>query len=168
MLRTHAGTRTAAAVAAAPDLVERRHRALRKAARRIGPAAAPDDYHRLRIAGKRFRYALEFVADVYPGETQKLVKRTVALQDLLGEHQDADVATARLRGLAAERGDELGSATVFAMGEIAERYRQGMTDIRGRTAAAFAKVHGEEWKELRRRMEDTRPPPAPPPPTTPA
>jgi CHAD domain-containing protein len=163
LLRTRTGSRTPPALAAAPDLVERRHRALRKAARRTGPGAEPAAYHRTRIAGKRFRYALEFVADVYPGATKELVRRTVALQDLLGAYQDGDVAIERLRRLAAERGRELGPATVFAMGEVAERYRQEMEVARGRADATFARLEGKAWKRLRRHMEAGRPPVAPPP-----
>src|SRR5262249_25653201 len=57
MLRSRTGTRPPAARAVIPDLVGRRYRALRKAARRLDGEAVPDDYHRTRIAGKRFRYA---------------------------------------------------------------------------------------------------------------
>ena len=156
LLRTRTGARTPSALVAAPELVERRHRALRKAARRIGPDAEPEVYHRLRIVGKRFRYALEFLADVYPGATKPLVRRTTSLQDLLGGYQDADVAIGRLRRLADERGTELGPATVFAMGEIAERYRSGMDDLRGRAAPAVARLQGKRWKELRKRLEADR------------
>jgi CHAD domain-containing protein len=158
MLRSRSGTRTGAALAAAPDLVEGRHRALHKAARRIGPAAEPAAYHRMRIAGKRFRYALEFLSDLYPGETKRVVRRTVALQDLLGAYQDADVAIRRLRGMAAERGRELGPATVFAMGEIAERYRSQMDGIRDQVGDAYARLRGRAWKRLLKRMEAERPP----------
>jgi triphosphatase len=164
MLRSRSGTRTAPALAVAPDLVERRRRALRKAWRRIGDDAEPGAYHRLRIAGKRFRYALEFLSDVYPGETKRIVTRTVSLQDLLGAYQDADVAIGRLRQLAEERGAELGPATVFAMGEIAERYRLQMEESRGQVAATYERLRGKAWKRLRERMEATRPatPLAPP------
>jgi CHAD domain-containing protein len=141
----------------APELVERRHRALRKAARRITARAPADDYHRLRIAGKRFRYALEFVADVYPGATERLVKRMAGLQDVLGAHQDADVAVARLRALAAERSAELGPATVFAMGEVAERYGQSMPGLRSDARRQFAAVEGKEWNRLREVLEAARP-----------
>jgi triphosphatase len=157
LLRNRLGVRTPPALALAPDLVERRQESMRKAARKLGPGAPAAAYHRLRIAGKRFRYALEFLADVYPGETEPVVKRTVALQDLLGEHQDADVGALRLRRLAAERGDELGPQTVFAMGEIAARYRHAMADLQSRAPAAFARVDGKEWKRLRRVLEDARP-----------
>ena len=157
LLRTRRGVRTPPALALAPELVERRQASMRKAARKIGKGAPPAAYHRLRIAGKRFRYALEFLADLYPGATDALVKRTVALQDLLGEHQDADVGALRLRRLAAERGAELGPQTVFAMGEIAERYQHAMAGMQSRAPAAFARVDGKEWRRLRRVLEDARP-----------
>jgi CHAD domain-containing protein len=141
----------------APTLLEARHRAVRKAGRRVTPDAPAANYHRLRIAGKRFRYALEFLADVYPGATGRVVRRTVALQDLLGAFQDADVAIARLRALADERGVELGPRTVFAMGEIAERYRHSMDDVRKEADAAVADVGGKAWRRLRKRLEADRP-----------
>jgi CHAD domain-containing protein len=157
MLRSRAGSRTPAARDAVPDLVERRYGSLRKAARRLENRAKPEDYHRARIAGKRFRYALEFVADVYPGSTARVVRRTVALQDLLGAYQDGHVATERLRGLAAERGMELGPSTVFAMGEIAERYRPEMEEVRLRVPPTLARLRGKAWRRLRTRMEAERP-----------
>jgi CHAD domain-containing protein len=158
MLRSRSGARTAAALEAAPALVDGRHTALTKAKKRIGPTAVPADYHRLRIACKRFRYALEFLADVYPDETTRLVKRCVALQDILGAYQDAQVAVTRLRALAA-RSSELGPDTVFAMGEIAERYRAGMGEIRDQVTAAYKPLVGKPWKQLRKQMEATRPQP---------
>jgi CHAD domain-containing protein len=157
MLRSRTGTRTPAARAVIPELVGRRYRSLRKAASRLDGDAEPDAYHRTRIAGKRFRYALEFVADVYPGATSRVVRRTVALQDLLGAYQDGFVATDRLRRVAAERGDELGPSTVFAMGETAERYRREMEEARERVPQALGRLRGKTWKQLRSRMEAERP-----------
>jgi CHAD domain-containing protein len=169
MLRTRTGTRTEPARAAAPNLVEARHRALRKAMRRVRSNPVPASYHRLRIAGKRFRYAIEFVSDVYPGEAKPLVRRSVELQDLLGAHQDAYVAIEHLRALAETRGSELGPGTVFAMGELAQRYRSAAANGRGRVPAAYAKLEGKAWKGFRKRLEAERPVPssasddAPPP-----
>ena len=158
MLRSRTGARTPAGLAAAPDLVERRHRALRKAMKRIDENAEPAAYHRLRIASKRFRYALEFLSDLYPGETKPIVNRTVELQDLLGEYQDADVAIARLRELAAARGAELGPEAVFAMGEIAERYRARMDATRDQVPSTHARLTGRVWKQLLEQLEAARPP----------
>jgi hypothetical protein len=83
---------------------------------------------------------------------------------VLGLHQDADVAIERLRRLAVERSGELDSTTVFAMGEIAERYRQSMAGLRSRFPRAYRRLSGRRWRELRRVLEERRPaPPAPPP-----
>lgn len=157
MLRSRSGSRTDAALSAAPDLVEGRHRALRKAMRRARRDGEADSYHRLRIVAKRFRYALEFLADVYPGETRQVVRRTVALQDTLGAYQDATVAVARLRELTAEHGDALGTGTVFAMGEIAERYRRGMDRALGDVGRRYRELEAKPWRQLQRRMEEARP-----------
>jgi CHAD domain-containing protein len=171
MLRTRTGSRTPAARAVAPDLIEGRHRGLRKARKRIGDGTNPEAYHRLRIVGKRFRYALEFLSDVYPGETKPLIRRTVELQDLLGDYQDGQVAIDRLRELATHRAEDLGPEAVFAMGEVAQRYRGGMADIGERTERAYARVSGKQWKGLRKTLEGARPdapaPAAQPPPPEP-
>jgi CHAD domain-containing protein len=53
--------------------------------------------HALRIACKWLRYTLEFFQEVLGPETRALVKEVVALQDHLGELQDAVVASGLLR-----------------------------------------------------------------------
>jgi triphosphatase len=143
--------------AAAPELIESRFRRFRKAARRIEPHSPSSDYHRVRIRAKRLRYALEFLADLYPANTRPMIKRLVAVQDLLGLHQDADVAIERLRRIVAERGEALPAATVFAMGEIAERYSRSGAELRAQFSSAYARVKGKRWKALRREIEEQRP-----------
>jgi len=159
MLRSRSGARTAPARAVAPDLVEARHRALRKAKRQIGPDSDAAAFHRLRIATKRYRYALEFLSDVYPGETKRLIRRSVTLQDVLGAHQDAHVAITRLRDLAGNRGAELGPEAVFAMGEIAGRYSTSMDEMRINVPRIYARLGGKAWKRFHRRIEAQRPGP---------
>ena len=70
-----------------------------KAARRARRSGVATDFHRLRIRGKRLRYALEFVSEVYAGQTTRYVRRVVQLQDALGLMQDAQVAAARLHSV---------------------------------------------------------------------
>ena len=159
MLRSRSGARTAPARAVAPDLVEARHRALRKAKRQIGPDSDAAAFHRLRIATKRYRYALEFLSDVYPGETKRLIRRSVTLQDVLGAHQDAHVAITRLRDLAGNRGAELGPEAVFAMGEIAGRYSTSMDEVRINVPRIYARLGGKAWKRFHRRIEAQKPGP---------
>ena len=146
--------------ALAPDLIESRFRSVRKGGVRIGPASPATDYHRLRIRCKRLRYALEFLSDLYPGATRPLMRRLVTVQDVLGLHQDADVAIERLRHLAVSSSDDLDPGTIFAMGEVAERYRQSMIDLRAQFPAAYAQLSGKQWKAFQRLLERERPTPA--------
>ena len=53
--------------------------------------------HALRIACKRLRYTLEFFEEVLGPATKTLIKEIVALQDHLGDLQDAVVASGILR-----------------------------------------------------------------------
>jgi CHAD domain-containing protein len=53
--------------------------------------------HALRIACKRLRYALEFFGEVLGPDSKSVVKEIVAMQDHLGDLQDAVVASAILR-----------------------------------------------------------------------
>ena len=156
---TRSGPGSLPALAAAPDLIDARWAAVRKAAKRLGSSATPDDYHRLRIRCKRFRYALEFLTDVYAGRARPVLKQLVSLQDILGLHQDAVVAIERLRALTADRGAELTPETIFAMGEIAERYRESAVELRARVPAAYRRVSGKRWTSFRHHIDALRPAP---------
>jgi CHAD domain-containing protein len=164
LLRSARGRRSGPASlparAVAPDLIEERFRALCKAAERIDGGSLAAEYHRVRIQGKRLRYALEFLADLYPGRTRPLIKRVVVLQDILGLHQDADVAIERLRRLAGEHGSELHPETIFAMGEIAERYRRSALELRARFPKEYARATGKRWKTFAKLIEGGRRAPA--------
>lgn len=170
---SRSGNAARPARAIAPDLIENSFRSFRKAGDRIRPGSPAAHYHRLRTRGKRARYTVEFLGDLYPGRTEPLVKALTSLQDILGLHQDADVAIGRLRRLAAQE-DALRPETIFAMGEIAERYRQSMIDLRARFPKAYRQVSGRRWKALRKAIEAKRPPsvvgspPSPPPDEMPA
>ena len=50
----------------APDLIEDRFRLFLKAAAQIRPESQAWEYHRPRARGKRARYTIEFLADLYP------------------------------------------------------------------------------------------------------
>lgn len=159
---SRSGPASRPALAVAPDLIEARWRSVRKGAKRIGPESPPTAYHRLRIRCKRLRYALEFLNDLYDGEARPLIKRLIVVQDLLGLHQDADVAIERLRRLAAGRGAELGSETVFTMGEVAGRYRQSMVELRAQFPPKYKRIRGKAWRSFRTLIEHRRPPTGPP------
>ena len=62
--------------------------------------SSPADLHRLRIAGKRVRYAMEVFADCYaPPFRDQVYPAVERAQQLLGTIQDGHVGTARLAAL---------------------------------------------------------------------
>lgn len=73
---------------------------VRRLGRALNASSRPTALHKLRIKSKRLRYELEFFAEAFPqlAATANVCK---AMQDLLGEHQDAYTANARLRRYAA-------------------------------------------------------------------
>jgi CHAD domain-containing protein len=62
------------------------------------PDVPVERLHQLRIAAKRLRYALEFFREVLTTESETLIKELKALQDHLGDLQDAVVASDLVRG----------------------------------------------------------------------
>lgn len=153
---SYSAAASALAVAMVPDLVQARHRSAVKAAKRARRSGAPDDFHQLRIRCKRLRYALEFVSEVYEGHTANMVSRVVRLQDGLGFMQDARVAATRLRELATADATGLSPATVFAMGGVAERYRQEAERVRRVLPRHLRDLKGPHWQKMRALMESKR------------
>jgi CHAD domain-containing protein len=102
------------------ELAQREFRRLHKIAERLGPDASDDDLHRMRIAGKRARYSAELAESEVGKPARKVVARAKALQDVLGTHQDAIVAEARLRELL---GNASSAGAAFAAGRLVERER---------------------------------------------
>lgn len=144
----------APAVAVAPDLLDARHSSVTKAAKLAKTSSDPDDFHALRIRGKRLRYALEFFSDVYEGRTAAMIRRVVKLQDSLGLMQDARVAVERLRELATDPGNSLSLSAVFVMGGIAERYRRDVAEIMKYLPKHLKGLKGSRWRKLRAVMEE--------------
>ena len=151
------------AVEAVPALIVGRYREVRQAGDELADGSPPEAYHALRIRGKRLRYVLEFVGDIYGEPATELARSVVALQDVLGLHQDAIVAMAQLRTLIETHGRHLPPATIFAMGEIAERYARQAADCRRRLPEVYARVRGRPWKRLRQAMKARQQPEAPAP-----
>jgi CHAD domain-containing protein len=140
-------------LAAAPGLVEKRYRRVRRRGDAISPPSPPAQYHALRIDAKKLRYALEFVAPVYGKPALDFIARVTALQDVLGLHQDAEVAVTMLEDMASQSGRRLGPNALLAMGAVAERYRQHAVELRAQFPKVYRPLAGEEWRRLQRTME---------------
>ncbi|MGH3837367.1 MAG: CHAD domain-containing protein, partial [Pseudonocardiaceae bacterium] len=96
--------------------------------------------HALRIQGKRLRYTGELAATSGRKPVRELVESTVALQDVLGEHQDACVAQHRVRQLLDDLGDVVDFDVVFAAGRLVEREEVNRVATRQAWLAAWQQV----------------------------
>ncbi len=144
------------AVVAVPELLAKRYRSFRKAGRRATKSSTADELHAFRIRSKRLRYALEFVAPLYPAPSRTMILRLSRLQDVLGEINDAEVAIVHLRSLRGETGRKLPPDALFAMGRVAERHGHKAARLRRSLPGAFAAIEGKRWKQLKRQMERRR------------
>jgi len=116
-------------------------RALR-AGQRITTASPAADLHELRKDCKELRYLVELFGSLHDPELRwQAIRELKALQDCLGEFQDAEVQRNEIRAFAdqmlAQRSAP--AATLLAMGEIAaglaRRQRQARADFDSRFAA---------------------------------
>jgi inorganic triphosphatase YgiF len=121
----------------------------RKAAKRLDESSSPEAFHDVRKKGKRLRYTLESV--------QKLVKPLKALQDDLGDHQDAVVAAAYLRELGTTTGEaRVQRGVAFTMGVYAERCTREAKDLRSVVpdSKPFRTLtKGKKWKTFEKVLE---------------
>jgi CHAD domain-containing protein len=118
-------------------LARSEYRRLSKIAERLGPGSSDDELHRARIAGKRARYTAELAEAEMGKPARRFIERAKELQDVLGAHQDAIVAEARLRGLLAEAP---GSGAAFAAGRLVERERARRREARAELPKAWRKL----------------------------
>jgi CHAD domain-containing protein len=98
--------------------------------------------HDLRKRCKELRYLVEMFGSLHdPAQRWQAVRELKALQDCLGEFQDAEVQRAEIRAFAAQMlaDGSAPAATLLAMGEVAAgqalRQRKARSDFDGRFAA---------------------------------
>jgi CHAD domain-containing protein len=146
--------------AAAPALISDRYRKWRKAAKRLDETSSPEAFHDLRKKGKRLRYTLEFVSEVYGKPVQKRIKLLKALQDDLGDHQDAVVAAAYLRELGTTTSQSrVPRGVAFTMGVYAERCTGEAKDLRSNVSGSkpfLTLAKGKKWKKFEKVLESQR------------
>jgi CHAD domain-containing protein len=85
--------------------------------KRLGVDPTDAELHEIRKRAKRARYAAELAAGALHEDAEPLAHRLAALQDVLGELQDAVVADDRLTTLVRE--DRLSAQAAFAAGKLA-------------------------------------------------
>ena len=120
--------------------IARAHDILLERGRLIGPDSPAEQVHDLRKDAKKLRYLMECFGSLFPsGARKKYVMRLKALQDNLGEHQDAEVHVHMLRAVARELHETgVSSETMVAIGQLTERLDQQRHAARLEFAERFA------------------------------
>lgn len=120
------------------ELVRTPWRKLRRAVEALGDDPPDTALHGVRIRAKRCRYAAEAVAPAVGKEARRFARAVEALQELLGEHQDAVVAARWLRTHAADGGGRVERA--FAAGELAALEDVAARESRAQWPAVWAEA----------------------------
>lgn len=102
--------------------------------RAAGNHTPAEQLHQARKAGKRARYAAEAAAPALGKRASKIAKRASRLQTLLGEHQDAIVATELLRRIADQVADEGENAFTYGI-LVADQRRIAATSAQAARAS---------------------------------
>lgn len=106
-----------------PALVDRDWNRLKKRARRLEAESPDTDFHEVRKRAKRARYASEAVSialdPAAAKRAAKFARLATAVQDVLGEHQDAVVACQEIRRAVEAHPDE--GPFNFAAGRLFEK-----------------------------------------------
>lgn len=148
-LRAPAATTAAGAAIAgvvAMDLIRRQARRVFKRAEALDQKSTPDDYHRVRVAGKRLRYLLDAFESLYGPAAREYCKTLSKMQDVLGEFHDASVREQRFSELVTRTA--FPAATAFAIGRIVERDAGAFDDCRRKFDKAYRRVRRRRWREL--------------------
>ncbi|GAB3404142.1 CYTH and CHAD domain-containing protein [Flindersiella endophytica] len=123
---------------ALPPLAKRAWRKLDQAVRRLGPEAPDEVWHAARISAKRARYVVDGCATALGKPAAKLASRLASVTDVLGEHQDAVVATHTLVRLATA--GRVPARTAYWLGVLAAHERGLALAARERFAGVWAEA----------------------------
>jgi CHAD domain-containing protein len=119
--------------------IRRAHGAMVDRGRSITPATPADTVHELRKDAKKLRYLIECFGGLYDKAPRTaFVGRLKALQDTLGEHQDAEVHAHALRTIADDPRLRWSADTLLAIGQLIERLEQRRLASRNALAERFA------------------------------
>src|SRR5689334_11048690 len=119
--------------------VRREHRRARKIVRTLPGRPTDAQLHALRRAVRNGRYAAELAAAGGDRKARRYAKRAKALQGVLGEHQDAVVATAMLAAVDRELSRPAAHDACAALAEIQAERR---TAARDRVAKGWKRLEG--------------------------
>jgi len=118
-------------------IFRREAKRMRRTFAALGEDPEDDALHASRIAVKRARYAADLAAHELGRPGAKFVAAAKQLQDILGDHQDAVVAQARIRDWVATTVDP---ASEFAAGRLVQLERDRMAEMRSAWPGAWERL----------------------------
>jgi inorganic triphosphatase YgiF len=134
---------------ALPPLVRKAWKRLAKRAKTVLddeselPGGAPDDeWHQVRIAAKRARYAGEAVAPVLGRDAERFARQMEKVTEILGEHQDAADAGVAIQDMAANAD----APASFTLGVLYAAERDRVASTRREFATLWPKVSRRKWR----------------------
>lgn len=122
---------------ALPRLVWREWKVLRRRVSHLDRGSPSSDYHRVRVAAKRCRYLAEACMPVFGTPAKRFADATQAVHEVLGEHQDALVASGAIRRLAA---NDAGASAAFLLGLLHADQQERAARARGEFHEGWALV----------------------------
>lgn len=129
------------------NLIEKRQRAVKQLAGKVGKNSTPEQVHDLRISIKKLRYLVENVADPDKKPVRAYLKNLRRCQTRLGEHQDYTMFRESLLDFGTE-GDEAKLAA-----SIAEKMdRKAAKTLKG-VKKSVEPITGKEWKAARKSIK---------------
>jgi CHAD domain-containing protein len=130
---------------ALPECVGSAWKRLARDAARLRRAGATDeDWHEARIAAKQVRYACEAVAPFFGKAAKALAVRAEEVQEVLGEHQDAVIASAVLRRLATAPKPTAGG---FTLGLLYAQQCDAMAAAQSRFGGVWAETAKDKHRK---------------------
>lgn len=135
-----------------PLLILKRYVKVREGGDAIDADSPAEELHALRIQCKRLRYALEFSTVLYGKPVRDFLPRLTALQDVLGDHQDAYVAIDQLRLLGLTQ-PALPETTLEAFSDISDHYAAQAQELREVFPKAYRRLKGKAWQQVQHALD---------------
>ncbi len=138
-------------------VIRKRYRRVRRLVKGLDPDQPDESFHATRIAAKKARYAMEFLAPVFGPESRACAKRLADLQDHLGLLQDRAVARGWLKAAQNDLPEH-----AFALGFLSGWFQAEARALKQGVRHRWKPVR-EAWRRLGRQLPEPeqRPPDLP-------
>jgi CHAD domain-containing protein len=125
----------------APEIVTKKYDAVIARGRKVTAKPKLGNFHKLRIQVKKLRYACEFMDPAYRGDLKAFIKKTVRIQDCLGEMQDTVFTRSFIDFILGEwKNQVVAPGMLFMLGEIYQH--------QGEIARLRQAEFGDIWREF--------------------